>query len=437
MLTLAWDRPTDIRAVGYIVWFGKTPGRYTDSVDAGFRLQYAVDGLAEATRYCFAVQAYDASGERSELSSEVCGRTPGAPPPDDTPRPPPGEDPKGDVVVYASKAAVTKGNWYAAASAGAAGGRAMRSADRGWSAPNAPRSVPAHHFDLTFTASANTPYTIWVRLRAGGNSKWNDSVWIQFSDALVHGQARYRIGTTSALLVNLEPCAGCGPSGWGWQNSGYWLAQNATITFAKSGTHTIRVQTREDGVEIDQIVLSPSRYLARAPGRDRRDTTILPESPTARSSPLPYTGTPTAIPGSIEAAHFDHGGASIAYADTSSGNSGAAFRATDVDLQASSEGGYNIGWTAAGEWVTYTVDVQAAGVYMAWFRVASVGGGALQLAAGAPSRDVRDIAVPETRGWQSWVTVGVPITLAAGTQTITVRFLTAGINLRSIGLQRQ
>ena len=87
--------------------------------------------------------------------------------------------------------------------------------------------------------------------------------------------------------------------------------------------------------------------------------------------------------------------------------------------------------------MTYTVDVQAAGVYMAWFRVASVGGGALQLAAGAPSRDVRDIAVPETRGWQSWVTVGVPITLAAGTQTITVRFLTAGINLRSIGLQRQ
>lgn len=311
----------------------------------------------------------------------------------------------------------------------------MRSVDRGWSVPNAPDSAPADRFDMTFTAFANTPYTIWVRLRADGNSKWNDSVWVQFSDALVNGQATYRIGTTSALLVNLEPCFGCGTSGWGWQNSGYWLAQATTITFASSGTHTIRVQTREDGVEIDQIVLSPSRYLAHAPGSARDDATTLAESTT--SSPSPYTGTPIAIPGNIEAAHFDHGGATVAYADTSIGNSGGAFRATDVDLQASSEGGYNIGWTAGGEWVIYTVDVQAAGVYTAQFRVASVGGGALQLEAGAPSRDVRDIAVPDTRGWQSWTTVGVPIALAAGRQTITVRFLTAGVNLRSIGLQRQ
>jgi hypothetical protein len=38
----------------------------------------------------------------------------------------------------------------------------------------------------------------------------------------------------------------------------------------------VRVQTREDGLSIDQIVLSPATYLATAPGALKNDTTILP-----------------------------------------------------------------------------------------------------------------------------------------------------------------
>jgi hypothetical protein len=48
------------------------------------------------------------------------------------------------------------------------------------------------------------------------------------------------------------------------------LSRQATsVTFASGGRHTIRVQVREDGAQIDQIVLSPSRYLLSPPARSR------------------------------------------------------------------------------------------------------------------------------------------------------------------------
>jgi len=49
------------------------------------------------------------------------------------------------------------------------------------------------------------------------------------------------------------------------------------VSFATSGTHTVRVQVREDGVQFDQIVLSPSTYLNASPGLLTNDTTIVPK----------------------------------------------------------------------------------------------------------------------------------------------------------------
>ena len=76
-------------------------------------------------------------------------------------------------------------------------------------------------------------------------------------------------------MVNLENCSGCGVSGWGWQNTAYWLSQATTFTFPTSGSHTLRIQVREDGVAFDQIVLSPQVYLTSAPGPVSNDTTIV------------------------------------------------------------------------------------------------------------------------------------------------------------------
>jgi len=39
----------------------------------------------------------------------------------------------------------------------------------------------------------------------------------------------------------------------------------------------MRIQVREDGVQLDQIVLSPNTYLSAAPGGKTNDGTIVPK----------------------------------------------------------------------------------------------------------------------------------------------------------------
>jgi hypothetical protein len=113
-------------------------------------------------------------------------------------------------------------------------------------------------------------------MEALANSKFNDSLWVQFSDATVNGSSIYPMNTTSGLDVNLATDAtGSSLNQWGWQNTGYWLSQPTTFTFASGGTHTMRIQVREDGVEFDQIVLSPVQYATAAPGGPTNDTTIV------------------------------------------------------------------------------------------------------------------------------------------------------------------
>ena len=41
------------------------------------------------------------------------------------------------------------------------------------------------------------------------------------------------------------------------------------------GRQQIHIQTREDGVSVDQIVLSSKTYLTARPGKAKNDTTIL------------------------------------------------------------------------------------------------------------------------------------------------------------------
>jgi hypothetical protein len=116
-----------------------------------------------------------------------------------------------------------------------------------------------------------------MRARADRNSYSNDSVFVQFSDAVTAaGAPVYRIGTTGATIVVLEDAQGAGVYGWGWADNGYGAGVlGPVITFARSGSQTIRIQTREDGLRFDQIVLSSDQFLNAAPGATKNDSTIL------------------------------------------------------------------------------------------------------------------------------------------------------------------
>ncbi len=182
------------------------------------------------------------------------------------------------IVIYAADVDAEAGLFARAPSTSGAGGHKLTTPDTGWDAIGSPLTQPSHYVDATVEVQAGVPYHVWFRLRAAADSKWNDSIWVQFDGASDEaGRALWPIGSTSALLVNLEDCIGCGTSGWGWQDNASWTGQTATVRFADSGRHRLRVQLREDGVDLDQIVLSSARYATAAPGATRNDTTIVPK----------------------------------------------------------------------------------------------------------------------------------------------------------------
>jgi hypothetical protein len=184
-----------------------------------------------------------------------------------------------DVVRYAADAALVAGLWQRVVDTTAAGGARLWHPNENVAAITA-QSAPTHYFEVKVDVEAGTPYHLWLRGRAENDSKLNDSVWVQFSGSVgPTGKPRYRIGTTSAARVILTDCAGCGLSAWGWQDNGYGLnVLGPEIRFSTSGEQFVRIQTREDGFSIDQIVLSPATYLLTAPGSTKNDTTILPLS---------------------------------------------------------------------------------------------------------------------------------------------------------------
>ena len=197
-----------------------------------------------------------------------------------TPPPPPPPPPAPEIVLYAGDipAGSLHGNWARVNDGMAAGGLKINSADLGFAATSSALAAPANYFEATFNAEAGVRYRLWLRMNAAANNKFNDSVWVQFSGGVgFDGSPRYRIGTTTGLNVNLATSGAGHLSGWGWQNRAYWEADTGEIWFATTGPQTIRVQPREDGVAIDQIILSPQRYVDSAPGPVMNDATIVPK----------------------------------------------------------------------------------------------------------------------------------------------------------------
>jgi PKD repeat protein len=191
-----------------------------------------------------------------------------------------------DIVLYASKAPVRAGTWAVVSDSTAASGYAVRTPVSSTEV-SSPLANPANYFQMTFPAYSGQSYHLWIRGKAANNSYNHDSAFVQFSDSVTStGSAVARIGTSSATTVVLQGCTGNAEQGWGWEDNG-WCGSGANIHFSSTGTHTIRVQVRETGFEIDQIVLSPQTYLTAAPGSRVSNSTILAANlPTLTSTPV-------------------------------------------------------------------------------------------------------------------------------------------------------
>ena len=203
--------------------------------------------------------------------------------------PPPPPTGTAEIVLYASKAPLKVGAWQVDPDSTAAGGAKIRNPNAGAPKVTTASPNPGSYFEMTFDAEAGLGYHLWIRSKADGNNWANDSVFVQFNNSVTStGAAAWRIGTTGAAEMNLENCSGCGLSGWGWQDNAYGNNVPGTlIYFATSGPQTIRIQPREDGLSIDQIVLSHTKYVDSSPGALKNDTQILAEANGSGPPPPP------------------------------------------------------------------------------------------------------------------------------------------------------
>ena len=184
-----------------------------------------------------------------------------------------------EILVRAADlpASALRGSEWVRTTAGDAAGAVMiLNPDRGASKRSTALAAPGSYVEFTVNAAAGVPYYLWMRLKATANGYGNDSLYLQFNNAVdAQGAAVARIGTTAALPMILEAAYGAGISGWGWTDAVYG-GTAAPVYFARSGPQTIRLQAREDGVAWDQLVLSSSAF-TRAPGSAKNDLTVLDE----------------------------------------------------------------------------------------------------------------------------------------------------------------
>jgi endoglucanase len=162
--------------------------------------------------------------------------------------------------------------------------------------------------------------------------------------------------------------------------------------------------------------------------------------------PLPYS--PNEVPGIIYATDYDLGYLQQTWSDqdyvnynVSTGiytawNSGWEYRNDGVDIEKSNDtkntNGYDVGWTASGEWMNFTINADTAGIYSVDIRVASASAGGSVAFSKSGVKLFNPVAVPATGGWQSWTTITSPgFYLDAGRQTLRLEIVTGGFNLGS------
>ena len=145
------------------------------------------------------------------------------------------------------------------------------------------------------------------------------------------------------------------------------------------------------------------------------------------------------LPGTIQAEDYDVGGQSVSYSDKDFVNEGNTYREDGVDvvgfgcsdtLNTQDCKGFAIGYTAAGEWLEYSVNVVTASKYL--FRAnAATGleGGSFQLF--LDGKAVSDtIPVPQGEDWNTYATIdGETAELAKGEHVLRILFTGSYVNL--------
>ena len=278
------------------------------------------------------------------------------------------------------------------------------------------------------SAFRNTFFFI-LNLAVGGNWPGSPTASTVFPQTMQVDYVRVYEDTTQLPSVSLTSPANNSSFDPG---SDITISSNALI----SGGTISRVEFYQDAKKIGETYVSPYQMtwrnvqagsynlsaVAYTSGGSSAVSDTVNVSAGAGALTSPYGGTPSTVPGTIEAEDYDLGGEGHAYHDSDPQNTGGLYRPDDgVDIESCSDsgGGFDVGWIQAGEWMQYTVNVGDSGTYQIGARVASAStGGALHFE--VDGTDVTgSMTVQNTGGWQNWVTVqSGSFSLSAGKHVI-------------------
>ena len=125
---------------------------------------------------------------------------------------------------------------------------------------------------------------------------------------------------------------------------------------------------------------------------------------TAKLRQTPYEGKPQAIPGRVEVEKYDDGIDGYAFHDSDNTNEGGKLRTDGVDVVDGGTG-FAIGYTVAGEWMNYTVNVEKTMKY-AWLANVASGSTGAGFKLFIDNNQIATVKIPQTAN-NSWSTYKV------------------------------
>ncbi|MDB5051880.1 MAG: peptidase and in, kexin, sedolisin [Fibrobacteres bacterium] len=246
----------------------------------------------------------------------------------------------------------------------------------------------------------------------------------------------------------------------GWTQAGEWMAYDVNV--AQTGTYTLtaRLASGAAGTKSMTVTLDGSPTVVAA--FSTTDATgwqswkdvvvanvtlsagfhVLRLNLTSADLNINYldvaVGTPVTyinLPGRVQAEDYKAGGELVGYHDLTAGNTGMVYRTDGVDIQATTDvgGGYNVGWTDAGEWLAYDVKVAQGGVFNLTARLASGSAGTKTVGVSIDGVALPSFSTTDATGWQSWKDVVVNnVNLATGTHVLRITLTTGGVNFNYV-----
>lgn len=196
-------------------------------------------------------------------------------------------------------------------------------------------------------------------------------------------------------------------------NTGSWQTWDTftKLIYLKKGIRRLRFYVSNDGYSLNWFKIQGlNESSSSSSSSSIISSSSIMSSSSSSSSPA------IILPGKIEAENYN--------------------AMSGIQTEVCSEGGFDVGWIDASDWMDYNVNILQSGSYIVEFRVASINTtGALDMIVNGLTVCSKDI--PNTGGWQTWTTITANVSLNAGSQKIRLYARGASFNINWINVKTQ